>query len=195
MPLRIATWVVAVPLVFSATANPQSNPHHPDALVARLSYQSTHGTDWREQQDSPRICFALYTSGHYRMMRLGENGMQTVQGNLSGDDFATLGTMLRDLPSDANRGGEIVRQGSESFRIEILRGGGSTEFEWINPDHEHPFPRPAMQVVRWLQQFRDPDAVTLTLRELSEQQICPAASTKPVEPVVASRATAHNKCE
>ena len=195
MVFRVATLIAAVLLLFSATASPQSNLHHPDTLIARLSYQSTYGIDWRDQHDSPRICFAVYMGGHYRMMRLAQNGMQTVQGNLSGDEFASLRAMLRDLHSDADGGGGIIRQGSESFSAEIARGGGTIKIQWINPDHEHPFPRSTMQVVAWLQQFRDRDAVRLTVRELSEQPICSPASTKPVEPVVASRATAHNNCQ
>lgn len=195
MLFRVATWVAALPLLFSAIASSQSNLHHPEALIARLSYQSTYRIDWRDHRASTRICFALYKGGHYRMSRLTENGMQTVQRNLYGDEFASLRTMLRDLRSKATGGGEIIRQGSESFRAEIVRGGETIELEWINPDHEIPFPRPAMQVVAWLQQFRDRDAVRLTLRELSEEPICPPASTKPVEPVVASRATTHDNCE
>lgn len=195
MLFRVATWVAALPLLFSAIASSQSNLHHPEALIARLSYQSTYRIDWRDQRGSTRICFALYKSGHYRMSRLSENGMHTVQGNLYGDEFASLRTMLRDLRSETTGRGEIIRQGSESFRAEIVRGGETTELEWINPDHERPFPRSATQVVAWLQQFRDRDAVRLTLRELSEEPICPPASTKPVEPVVASRATTHDNCE
>src|SRR2546430_2461953 len=64
----VTALIVVLPFLYSLIAA-QAGEHSPDGPVARLSYSSTYGVDWREQKNSPRICFALYRSGRYRILR------------------------------------------------------------------------------------------------------------------------------
>ena len=175
--------IAALTVLYSSVAPAQSKEHSPDGLLARLSYHSTYGVDWREQQHSPRICFALYRSGHYGISRVTKDGTESLQGTLPQDELLRVGRMLKSLDSETNAGG-IIRQGSESLRAEIVREGETIHFVWIDPDHERPFPDSAMRIVNWLQSFRALGASPLTLRELSEEPICPPASEKRVQPVL-----------
>jgi hypothetical protein len=92
--------------------------------------------------------------------------------------------MLKDLDFDGSRGG-VVLQGAERFVAEITREGKTIHYVWMNPDHQRPFPNSAARVINWLQDFEAEGASPLTLRELSEHPICPPASAKPVQPVIA----------
>jgi hypothetical protein len=196
---RVTALIAALTLLCSSATPVQTKEHSPDSLLARLSYHSTYGVDWREQQDSPRICFALYRSGYYRILRVTEDGTKSLHGTLPRDELLRVGGMLKNLNGETNAdvhvfdssdrwapwyGDGIIRKGSESLRAEMVRGGEAIHFVWIDPDHERPFPDSAMRIVNWLQRFRALGASPLTLRELSDEPICPPASGKHVEPVL-----------
>jgi hypothetical protein len=172
-------------LLTSGIALPQSNQHSPDRLLARLSYSSTYAIDWREERGYPQVCFALYRNGYYQISRLTEGGTETLQGTLPQDRLLRLGRMLNNLDFQATAGG-VIRQGSESLMAEVVHDGQAIHYVWIDPDHQRPFPSSAISIVNWLQNFKAKGASPLTLRELSDQSICPPASWKPVQPVIAS---------
>jgi hypothetical protein len=180
--LRVLALLVLT-LLYSANTQAQANEQSPDALVARLSYQSTYGVDWRLQQASPRICFALYRSAHYRMLRLNEQGAETLQGTLSENEVGSLGTMLRRIDSENSPGG-IIRQGSESFIAEVSHGRRTVRFLWVDPDHTRPFPDSAVNLVSWLQDFQALGSSPLSLKELGEEPICPTAAKNPFRPLI-----------
>lgn len=182
---QITMLVATVALFTSGIASAQSNQHSPDSLLARLSYSSTYVIDWRGEKGYPQVCFALYRSGYYQVSRMTEGGTETLQGTLSQDQLLRLGRRLKNLDFQASAG-DVIRQGSESFVAEVVREGKAMHYVWIDPDHQRPFPSSAISVVNWLQNFKAKGASPLTLRELSEQPICPPASAKPVQPVSAS---------
>ena len=178
------TLMVAVAVLCCASSPAQSTKHdQDDSAIARLSYRSGYGVDWRQQNDSPRICFALYRNRDYKIFRVTEDGSKSVHGKLSDDEFVRVVKMLRKLGSETNRGGFILR-GSESFIAEIMRADKTVHFVWVDPDHERPFPDSVMKIVNWLQDFAASGASPLTLRELSDDPICPSASEKPIQPAI-----------
>src|SRR5439155_23911024 len=79
---------IILTLLYSGIAVAQNDGQTTDSIVARLSYQNTYGVQWRDQQDSPRICFALYRSGDYRILKLRKQDTETLQGTLSHDELA-----------------------------------------------------------------------------------------------------------
>jgi hypothetical protein len=156
-----------------------------DGLVARVSYGITSpGIDWRTQEGYPQSCFALYRDGYYQVLRLTEHGNESLQGTLSHNQLLSFGSMLKNLDFES-RGGGIVRNGAQNFTAEIVREGKTIHYEWMNPDNERPFPSSAVRIIEWLQQFKAEGASPLVLRELSEHPVCPAASDKPVRPLIA----------
>jgi hypothetical protein len=160
----------------------QSKNQDPGTILTRISYRTTYAVDWRQQQGYPQICFALYHDGYYRLSRMTESGMQGFQGTLSKDRVSRLGEMLRKLDAQRRENG-IVRQGSEVLVVEMA--GKAQRYTWVDADHQSPFPEPVVELVHWLQGFKAQDAPSLTLRDLSDQPICPPASEKPVQPTVA----------
>lgn len=156
-----------------------------DSLLARVSYDITSpGIDWRTQGGYPQSCFALYRDGYYQVSRLTEHGTESVQGTLSQKQILSFGSMLKNLDFES-RGGGIVRNGAQNFIAEIVREGKTIHYEWMNPDNERPFPSSAVRVIGWLQEFKAEGASPLMLRELRQHPICPPASLKPVQPVIA----------
>jgi hypothetical protein len=173
---------IVVSVLLSSPCLAQSKNRDPGAILTRISYRTTYGVDWRQQQGSPQICFALYHDGSYRFSRMTESGMQGLQGALSKDQVSRLGEMLRRLDAQRRENG-IVRQGSESLVVEMA--GKAKRYTWVDADHQSPFPESVVELVHWLQGFKAQDAAPLTLRDLSDQPICPPASEKPVQPTVA----------
>jgi hypothetical protein len=161
------------------------NGQKPNNLLARLSYNSSYLADGREQQHSPRICFELYRSGRYRMSRMTKATTENLGGVLSQDQLSLVTKMLKRLDFDSSGGG-IIRQGSESFAAEIVRGDQTTHYVWVDPDHQRPFPDSAVSIINWLQGLTAQGASPLTVPELSTDPICPRISDKPVQPVAAS---------
>ena len=160
----------------------QSKNQDPGTILTRISYRTTYAVDWRQQQGYPQICFALYHDGYYRLSRMTESGMQRFQGTLSKDRVSRLGETLRKLDAQRREDG-IVRQGSEVLVVEMA--GKAQRYTWVDADHQSPFPESVVELVHWLQGFKAQDETPLTLRELSDQPICPPASEKPVQPTVA----------
>ena len=184
---RIIALIAALALLNSPAAPAQSKEHSPDDLLARLSYSSTYVWDLNEQR-SPQICFALYRDGYYRISRRSRktpDGTETLQGTLSPDQLVRLGTLIKSLDFQTSGVGAI-HKASESLMAEVVREGKTVHSVWIDPDHERPFPDSVVRVVNWLQDFGAQGSSPLTLRELSNQPICPPASEKPLHPVVAS---------
>ena len=109
------TALIATLAVFtSGTGLAQSKKPSGDRLVARLSYISTYAVDWTYQEGSPKVCFALYRSGYYQILRDTENGTAFLQGTLSRDQLLRVGRMLKNLDFQASEG-SAIRRGSESF--------------------------------------------------------------------------------
>ncbi|PYV47310.1 MAG: hypothetical protein DMG94_06560 [Acidobacteria bacterium] len=52
----------------------QSADRDSHEILVRISYRSTYGVDWREQQASPRVCFALYSGGNVEETVSAEEG-------------------------------------------------------------------------------------------------------------------------
>ncbi len=50
-------------------------------------------------------------------------------------------------------GGGVIRNGSESFAAEIVRGNETIRYLWVDPDHQRPFPDSAVALINWLQGF------------------------------------------
>ena len=107
--------------------------------------------------------------------------------------LSNVGGFLKKVDFDS-KGGGIVRQGSETFVAEIVRGGQTVRFIWVDPDHHRPFPEAAESVIRWLQEFKAQGATALTAPESSTMQICPRMSDRPVQPVGESGANAGFAC-
>jgi hypothetical protein len=183
---RIVAMIAALALLNAPAAPAQSKEHTPDDLLARLSYNSTYV--WDVSQDrSPQICFALYRDGYFRISRRSRQttgGTESLQGTLPPDQLARVRTLLKNLDSQTGVG--TIHAASESLTAEIMRNGKIVHFLWIDPDHERPFPDSVARVVNWLQDFAPQGSSPLTLRELSDQPICPSASEKPLHPVMAS---------
>jgi len=144
------------------------------ALVALLSYNSTWfvGAD---QKKSPRICFAVFKDGSYRMLRTTADGkVQRVQGIIEPEELRQIEVLLETPGFRAlagQRGGGIVRSGSETFMAEVPRDVGIQRVHWMNPDREHPFPQAAAEVVDWLQSFEPKHAEKLVDTEFPD--VCP----------------------
>src|SRR5258707_3846469 len=141
-----------------------------NSVVTRISYRSTYGVDWRSQEGSPQICFALYRDGYYRLSRLTEFGAQAFHGTLSKHQISRVGEMLKKLDAQHREDG-IIREGSESVVVEIA--GKEKRYAWVDADHQSPFPESVFALVHWLQGFNAEDAASLTLHELSDQPVCP----------------------
>jgi hypothetical protein len=175
----------------------QSSEQTPTNLLARLSYDSTYVTDERGQphfsQNFSRICFEVYRDGRYRISRMALGRTENLRGTLSEEQLSNVGSFLKKVDFDS-KGGGIVRQGSETFVAEIVRGGQTVRFIWVDPDHHRPFPAAAESVIRWLQEFKAQGATALTAPESSTMQICPRMSDRPVQPVGERGANAGFAC-
>ena len=144
-------------------------------LVARLSYNSTWFVS-ADQKTSPRICFAVFKDGRYRMLRRATDGkIKRVQGVIVPEELGQIEAMLKSPGFRAlagqRGGGVIIRSGSESFMAEVPREKGVQRLLWMNPDRENPFPEAAAEVVDWLQRFEPKHAETLVGTEFPD--ICP----------------------
>jgi hypothetical protein len=163
-------------------------------LVARLSYNSTWFVS-ADQKTSPRICFAVFKDGHYRMLRRTADGKsRRLQGTIVPEELRQIEVML-DAPGfralAGQRGGGLVRSGSERFVAEVPRKGGVQRLLWINPDREEQFPDAAAEVIDWLQHFEPRHAESLVDTEFPD--VCPqlgpgvrpifAANLKPASPL------------
>ena len=162
----------------------QSSEQTPTNLLARLSYDSTYVTEERGQPHFSRICFEVYRDGRYRTSRMALGRTENLRGTLSEEQLSNVGSFLKKVDFDS-KGGGIVRQGSETFVAEIVRGRKTARFIWVDPDHHRPFPDAAESVIRWLQEFKAQGATALTAPESSTMQICPRMSDRPVQPVAA----------
>ena len=166
---------------------PQSNEQTANNLLARLSYDTTYVTEERGQPHFSRICFEVYRDGRYRISRMALGRTENLRGTLSEEQVSQVASLLKKVDFDS-KGGGIVRQGSETFVAEIVRGGQTARFIWVDPDHHRPFPEAAESVILWLQEFRAQGATALTAPEASTMQICPRMSDRPVQPVGERRA-------
>jgi len=107
--------------------------------------------------------------------------------------------MLENLDFQSS-GGAVTRNGADVLVAEVVRKGRTIHYVWIDRDHERPFPSSAMNVIKWLQDFKPEGGSPLTVRELSDQPfICPVASNS-VLPLLASlhpapRAGVGSTCE
>ena len=185
MSVRPGTSIAWLAFLLASVAMPaQSDKPGSDNLLARVSYQSTYMGNWSDQQ-SPRICFALYSSGRYQLLKFASGTNEAFEGTLSHDELDSISRMLNNLdPGKSNKGG-MIRKGSELLVAELLRKDGTEHYAWIDPDHQRPFPTSADSIVNWLQNFKPQGASALRLHEMGEFSICPPPSATPV-PAIAS---------
>ena len=156
--------IITISVLAFGTCAAQSRNRHSDEILTRISYRSTYGVDWREPQDSPQICFALYRIGYYRLSKMTENGTRAFQGTLSKDQLSRVNEMLKKLHPQKREDG-IIREGSESVMVEITTS--AKRYTWTDADHRSPFPESLLELVRWLQLLRTEDEAPLRLRERS----------------------------
>jgi hypothetical protein len=183
----IVTLITALTLFTSSTGLAQSKKADSDGLVARLSYDSMYLVDSRAQEGSPSVCLALYRSGRYQILMDTEKGTEFLQGTLSRDQLLRVSRMLEALDFQTG-GASLIRQGAESFEAEVHRSGETAHYIWVDPDHQRPFPKSAISVVRWLRNFKAQGASPLTLGEFSWQHVCPSE-----EPLLPLTAAAHRE--
>ncbi|MGO8819538.1 MAG: hypothetical protein ACLQVG_33305 [Terriglobia bacterium] len=174
MRIRIIRRLVAgLAILIPSVGLAQSDRPVSDGLIARLSYASTYMVNWRQTEASPHVCIALYRSGHYQVVLEREKGTEFLQGELSKDQLLHVTRMLEDLDFESSEA-SLIRRGSESFEAEIHHSGETARYVWIDPDHQRPFPKSAIDVVHWLRNFKAAGAFPLPHGELNEQQICPS---------------------
>ncbi len=159
----------------------------PTTVMARLSYSNTYVTV-SGQQRSPGICFEVYRNGRYRLARNTDGATRTLGGTLTQDESAAFTQLMKKLDFE-NGGGGVIRNGSESFVAEIVRGNETKRYLWVDPDHQRPFPDSAVSIIDWLQGFTPQGASPVTVPELSTDPICPRASFRPLQPVNTHRAS------
>jgi len=181
---KVVLIVVIGTLVASPSFAQNNGTNDENALVARLSYSSTWFVS-ADQKTSPRICFAVFKDGRYRMLRRSPDGRtQRVQGVIVPEELGQIEAMLKSpgFRALAGQRGGVVREGSETFIAEVPREVGVQRVLWMNPDREEPFPKPAAEVIDWLQSFEPTHAETLLETEFSN--ICPQLGPG-VRPVLA----------
>ena len=153
-----------------------------ERVLARISYHGTYMAYLNDDNHSPRICFEVYRSGHYRITRMMKNsGAGNFGGELTADQMDQVTKMVRSLDFDSTDGG-LVRKGSELFVAEVANGDEVKRHLWMDPDHQRPFPDSAAKIIRWLQNFDARRASPITVPEMSTDPICPRASEKPLQP-------------
>jgi hypothetical protein len=191
---KVVLIVVIGTLVASPSFAQNNGTNDENALVARLSYSSTWFVS-ADQKTSPRICFAVFKDGRYRMLRRSPDGRtQRVQGVIVPEELGQIEAMLKSPGFRAlagQRGGGIVRSGSERFIAEVPREDSVQRLLWMNPDRKEPFPEAAAEVIDWLQHFEPRHAESLVDTEFPD--VCPqlgpgvrpifAANLKPASPL------------
>jgi hypothetical protein len=160
---------------------PEENPKN---LLARLSYDSTYVAEEKGQPHFSRLCFEVYRDGRYRISRMALGRTENLGGTISQDEVSHVADLLKKVDFE-NKGGGIVRRGSETFVAEIMREGRSARYIWVDPDHRRAFPRAAQDLIEWLQDFKAQGARPLTAPEVSTMQICPRMTDTPLQPVAA----------
>jgi len=180
---RLITVLTMLAMLAPVNAVPQSRdqdsrtPLSQDSdMVTRLAY---HNTYWTEEKDSLRqACFALYRDGHYKLLRIKQNGgRESLQGDLDQNGIVGIANMLKNLSFGRSIGGAILRD-SEFFMADIANHGKIVRHAWLDPDGRNPLPDSAVKIVNWLQSFQPQDASPVALRELSD--VCPAARAEPL---------------
>jgi len=182
--------IIATLVTFPSLAQNSGTNDENASLVARLSYNSTWFVS-ADQKTSPRICFAVFKDGRYRMLRRTADGKgQRLQGTILPEELRQIEGML-DAPGfralAGQRGPFIVLAGSETFIAEVPREVGVQRVLWMNPDREEPFPKPAAEVIDWLQSFEPKHAETLVDTEFPD--VCPQLGPG-VRPIFAASLTA-----
>ena len=163
--------------------------HHPgtrkvdvqDRLMVRLAYRSTHVKAF-SLEPAPPICFSLYRSGRYAMVRQKEGSTEALKGILSHDELAAFASMLDKLAAEKSDTGAAVQQEVESFTAELMHENKLQHSIWIDPDYKNPFPNAVATIVDWLLSFKASGASTLSARELRETAICPSLAKPPQPP-------------
>jgi hypothetical protein len=163
----------------------------PSNVLARLSYISTY-VAVSGQQHSPGICFELYRNGRYRVSRSTDGATKNLGGTLTQDQLGAVTRLMKKLDFESSGGG-VIRNGSESFVAEIVRGNERMRYLWVDPDHQRPFPDSAVSIINWLQDFKPQGADALVVPELGTDSICPIISDKPVQPVAQDGASCLNR--
>jgi hypothetical protein len=173
---------------------PEYSGQNATKVSTRLSYDSTYVADGTDERRSPRICLQVDEDGHFRISRLTTGATENLEGRLSQGQMSQLASLLKKVGFESKLGG-MVRNGSETFVAEIVRGDQTVRYIWVNPDHQRAFPQAAADLIEWMQKFKPQGASTLLAAEWSAQQmrICPRMSDNPLQPV-ADRAKHGTEC-
>jgi len=178
MRARITLLLSALVMLASGSGFAQSKEPKSDVVVARLSFDRT-SVVWREHEGPSKVCIVLYRNGRYQLLRNTEKGTEFLEGELSPNQLRRVSTMLEGLDFQGG-GANTVRQGSDSFEAEVHGSGKTMRYLWVDPDHQRPFPKSAIEVVNWLRNFKAEGASPLIFGEFSEQQVCPSETLLPL---------------
>jgi len=173
----------------SAQVKQDGNGPHPE-IFARLAYN--------ESGQRRPVCVAVATSGYYRAILTVNGRIQRLQGKMPTEQFNRLRALLSapDFRALPGAQGGLLRQHAESFGAEVFHSdagdSGNTVFnrlrtqrlEWLNPDDENPFPAPVLKVVRWLKDFKPPNAQNFLYSEFPD--VCPSVGLRLLRPSIAS---------
>lgn len=173
--------LVAVSLIPACELDGQQTASSSNRLRARISY---HNTFYQIEGESHAVCFALYEDSSYRLLKTAALTGTGLAGRLSNSQQRELDRALEKLDFQTQRGG-LVLEGLEAFRAEVLRQGRVVQYDWVDPDHARPFPRPVEEIIDWLEGFQPRNAVPFEWRELSDWSVCPPPSVEDLQPSVA----------
>jgi hypothetical protein len=192
--LLIAMAIVLTATVLSASDN---DNFETTPLLAKLSYKSNGLVkDGQNQKQVTDICLSVWPDGHYRVRANGEpmGREQLLQGFLPEQQMKQLRALLdaADFRALSGAHGGLVREGAERFIAEVPRGKHVQRIVWMIPDKESAFPKPAADVIDWLQAFQPKGAEKIVESEFPD--VCPGMGEQGVQPVIAENSQT-NSCD
>lgn len=180
----VRLFAMAAVLVISIPLASQEVFHPANVGFARFSYVSNPAVHGPGPEN---ICFAVSSSGEYRIVRQGMGGMH---GKLTDDDLQKFKTLIRseEFRSLSGNHGGLIRQESESFTAEIpwtawQEHGRTQRFQWLNADGVSPFPVSAVKVIEWMKSFIPRGGEPFDYAEYPD--VCPFGGLRYVQPSVA----------
>jgi hypothetical protein len=195
---RFTRLLLAASFIFISLAmwGQQADRFNDAGLLARLAYESSPVV---QRGTIRQICIAITRDGEYRIVRSTvDKPTEFLRGQMPQKQFERLKGLLTapKFRSQSSRSGALIRQESESFRVEILgktreHADGTQEWlesetwrlQWLNADDADPFPAPIAKVVDWLQRFEPKDGKAFEYTEFPD--VCPAGGLRLVQPAVA----------
>ena len=74
-----------------------------------------------ERLEVSRVCFALYLSGRYQLLKVATVKTEVLQGTLSQDELNSISRMLSNLDPEKSNKGVMIEKSSESFVALLMR--------------------------------------------------------------------------